>query len=112
MQWCGELIMNKLIKPSTGLAIITSDPSAAVISQIIDANPDIIFLKPFTLNILKRHFDEYFTFRQVFSPYSKKSNMSKMIALKRNKPHRPNAYSVAPLKKVSTRSVFKSVIVF
>lgn len=30
--------MNKLIKPSTGLAIITGDSSAAVISQIIDAN--------------------------------------------------------------------------
>jgi tetratricopeptide (TPR) repeat protein len=68
-QWCEELIMNKLIKPSTGLAIITGDPSAAVISQIIDTNPDIILLKPYTLNILKRHFDEYFTFRQVLSPY-------------------------------------------
>ena len=44
--------MNKLFKPSTGLAIITGDSSATVISQIIDANPDIIFLKPYTLNIL------------------------------------------------------------
>jgi len=68
-QLCEELIMNKLIKPSTGLAIITGDSSAAVISQIIDANPDIIFLKPYTLNILKRHFDEYFAFRQILSPY-------------------------------------------
>lgn len=68
-QWCEELIMNKLIKPSTGLAIVTGDPSAAVISQILDANPDIIFLKPYTLNILKRHFDDYFAFREILRPH-------------------------------------------
>jgi tetratricopeptide (TPR) repeat protein len=68
-QWCEELTINKLIKPSTGLVIITGDSSAAVISQIIDANPDIIFLKPYTLNILKRHFDEYFAFRNIISPH-------------------------------------------
>lgn len=68
-QWCEELLMNRLIKPSTGLAIITGDSSAAVISQIIDANPDIIFLKPHTINILKRNFDDYFAFRELLSPY-------------------------------------------
>lgn len=68
-QWCQELSLNHLLKPSVGICLISADTSSLAISQIIDANPDVVLIRPYTMKSFLGNINDYLTFRNLLLPY-------------------------------------------
>ena len=68
-QWSQELLLNDLLKPSVGICLISADTSSLVISQIIDANPDVVLIRPYMMKSFLGNINDYLTFRSILAPY-------------------------------------------
>ena len=64
VEWVQLLRQNQFIRPSTGIIFLTADRLPQTIGQIIDVHPDLLLLKPYTINTLRRSVQHYLTYRK------------------------------------------------
>jgi DNA-binding NarL/FixJ family response regulator len=62
------LTESKLIKPSMGIVFLTSDSLPQTISQILDIHPDVLIIKPYTINTLCTSINHYLSVRLKIKP--------------------------------------------
>lgn len=65
VEWLSKLRQAQFIKPSTGIIFITSDRQPQTIGQIIDAQPDLLLIKPYNMQTLSRGINHYIEYRQL-----------------------------------------------
>ena len=63
VEWLQSLKEAGYIKPSTGVIFLTSDRSGQVIGRIMDLQPDILLIKPYTIASLSRQIKHYLHYR-------------------------------------------------
>ena len=68
VEWIQYLAEAKLLKPSTGIVFLSSDRLPQTISQILDVNPDVLIIKPYTLKTLQTSITQYLTVREKMKP--------------------------------------------
>ncbi|MDC8830971.1 response regulator [Alteromonas gilva] len=64
VEWVQLLRQNQYIRPSTGIMFLTADRLPQTIGQIIDVHPDLLLIKPYTINSLRRAVKHYLDYRQ------------------------------------------------
>ena len=64
VEWVQILRQSQFIQPSTGIVFITADRLPQTIGQIIDTHPDLLLLKPYTINALHRGVNHYLEYRK------------------------------------------------
>lgn len=64
VEWVQSLRQAEFIRPSTGIIFLTADRMPQTIGQIIDIHPDLLLLKPYTMNSLQRGLNHYLEYRQ------------------------------------------------
>lgn len=64
VEWVQILRQSEFIQPSTGIVFITADRLPQTIGQIIDTHPDLLLLKPYTINALHRGINHYLEYRK------------------------------------------------
>lgn len=64
VEWVQSLRQANFIRPSTGIIFLTADRMPQTIGQIIDIHPDLLLLKPYTINSLQRGMNHYLEYRQ------------------------------------------------
>ena len=64
VEWMQNLTEAGFIKPSTGLVFLTSDRSPQTIGRIMDLQPDVLLIKPYTMASLSRQIKHYLSYRQ------------------------------------------------
>ncbi|RDV26031.1 response regulator [Alteromonas aestuariivivens] len=68
VEWVQDLRHSRFIKPSTGVGFITSDRLPQTIGQIIDAQPDMLIIKPYTTALVLRNLKHYLSLRKQIGP--------------------------------------------
>ena len=63
VEWLQNLKEADFIKPSTGVIFLTSDRSPQVIGRIMDLQPDVLLIKPYTIASLSRQLKHYLYYR-------------------------------------------------
>lgn len=64
VEWIQSLREAGFIRASTGIIFLTSDRSPQVIGRIMDLQPDILLIKPYTMASLHRQINHYMAYRQ------------------------------------------------
>ncbi len=64
VEWLQSLKEAGFIKPSTGVIFLTSDRSPQVIGRIMDLQPDVLLIKPYTIASLSRQIKHYLYYRE------------------------------------------------
>ena len=64
VEWVQALRQADFIRPSTGIIFLTADRMPQTIGQIIDIHPDLLLLKPYTINSLQRGLNHYLEYRE------------------------------------------------
>ncbi len=64
VEWLQSLKEADFIKPSTGVIFLTSDRSPQVIGRIMDLQPDVLLIKPYTIASLSRQIKHYLYYRE------------------------------------------------
>ena len=64
VEWIQNLRKTGFIRPSTGIIFLTSDRSPQSIGRIMDLQPDILLIKPYTIASLTRQINHYLSFRE------------------------------------------------
>ncbi len=54
VEWIQSLREAGFIRPSTGIIFLTSDRSPQIIGHIMDLQPDVLLIKPYTIASLTR----------------------------------------------------------
>lgn len=67
VEWVQVLRQSEFIQPSTGVVFLTADRLPQTIGQIIDTHPDLLLLKPYTINALHRGIKHYLDYRKYAS---------------------------------------------
>ncbi|WP_308469298.1 response regulator [Alteromonas sp. KUL106] len=63
VEWIQNLREAGFIRPSTGIIFLTSDRSPQIIGRIMDLQPDVLLIKPYTIASLTRQVKHYLTYR-------------------------------------------------
>ncbi|WP_394221021.1 response regulator [Alteromonas gracilis] len=63
VEWIQNLREAGFIKPSTGIIFLTSDRSPQIIGRIMDLQPDVLLIKPYTIASLTRQITNYLSYR-------------------------------------------------
>lgn len=71
VEWIHMLREADFIRPSTGIIFLTSDRSPQTIGQIIDIQPDVLLIKPYTIASLTRQVKHYLSYRKFVDPVLK-----------------------------------------
>lgn len=64
VEWVISLRQAGILTPSTGILFLTADRSPQVIGQIVDINPDVLMLKPYTISSLNKALNRYLSYRK------------------------------------------------
>lgn len=67
VEWIHQLRQSQFIRPSTGIVFITADRLPQTIGQIIDTQPDLLLIKPYSIASLTRGIEHYLTYRRFVS---------------------------------------------
>lgn len=67
VEWIHQLRQSQFIRPSTGIVFITADRLPQTIGQIIDTQPDLLFIKPYSIASLRRGIEHYLAYRRFVS---------------------------------------------
>lgn len=68
VEWIQALRDAGFIRASTGIIFLTSDRSPQVIGRIMDIQPDVLLIKPYTMASLHRQITHYIAYRQFVDP--------------------------------------------
>ena len=71
VEWIHALREAGYIRPSTGIIFLTSDRSPQAIGRIMDLQPDILLIKPYTIASLTRQIRHYISYRHYADPILK-----------------------------------------
>ena len=63
VDWIHTLRESGYIKPSTGIIFLTSDGAPQTIGRIMDIQPDVLLIKPYTIASLSRQIKQYLQYR-------------------------------------------------
>ena len=63
VEWVHQLRQSQFIRPSTGIVFITADRLPQTVGQIIDAQPDLLIIKPYNIATLSRGLSHYLSYR-------------------------------------------------
>ena len=63
VEWIQSLREAGFIRPSTGIIFLTSDRSPQIIGRIMDLQPDVLLIKPYTIASLTRQINHYLSYR-------------------------------------------------
>jgi CheY-like chemotaxis protein len=63
VEWIQSLRETGYIRPSTGIVFLTSDRAPQTIGRIMDLQPDILLIKPYTIASLTRQITHYLGYR-------------------------------------------------
>lgn len=63
VEWVQNLKKTGFIRPSTGIIFLTSDRSPQIIGRIMDLQPDVLLIKPYTIASLTRQINHYLSYR-------------------------------------------------
>lgn len=63
VEWIQQLRETGYIRPSTGIVFLTSDRAPQAIGRIMDLQPDILLIKPYTIASLSRQITHYLGYR-------------------------------------------------
>lgn len=63
VEWIQSLREAGFIRPSTGIIFLTSDRSPQIIGHIMDLQPDVLLIKPYTIASLTRQINHYLSYR-------------------------------------------------
>lgn len=63
VEWMHSLRESGFIRPSTGIIFLTSDRSPQIIGRIMDVQPDVLLIKPYTMASLSRQIKHYLSYR-------------------------------------------------
>lgn len=64
VEWVQSLKEANYLRPSTGIIFLTSDRSPQTIGKIMDLQPDVLLIKPYTIASLSRQIRHYLRFRE------------------------------------------------
>ena len=73
VEWIHALREAGYIRPSTGIIFLTSDRSPQAIGRIMDLQPDILLIKPYTIASLTRQIRHYISYRHYADPILKEN---------------------------------------
>lgn len=68
VEWMHSLRESGFIRPSTGIIFLTSDRSPQTIGRIMDLQPDVLLIKPYTMASLSRQIKHYLNYRCYVEP--------------------------------------------
>lgn len=80
VEWVQLLRQSEFIRPSTGIIFLTADRLPQTIGQIIDIHPDLLILKPYTINTLRRGISHYIEYRDTVQSALKAMDENKIPA--------------------------------
>ncbi len=63
VEWIMSLKETGYLRQSTGIVFLTSDRSPETIGKIMDLQPDVLLIKPYTISSLSRQIKQYLNFR-------------------------------------------------
>lgn len=63
VEWVQILRESGFIRPSTGIIFLTSDRSPQTIGRVMDLQPDVLLIKPYTIASLTRQVNHYLSYR-------------------------------------------------
>ena len=63
VEWIQVLRESGFIRPSTGIIFLTSDRAPQTIGRIMDLQPDVLLIKPYTIASLSRQIKHYLSYR-------------------------------------------------
>ncbi|BFT30278.1 hypothetical protein D210916BOD24_14540 [Alteromonas sp. D210916BOD_24] len=64
VEWIQSLKEAGFIRPSTGIVFLTSDRAPQTIGRIMELQPDVLLIKPYTIASLSRQIRHYLSFRE------------------------------------------------
>jgi len=71
VEWLQNLREAGFVRPSTGVVFLTSDRAPQTIGRIMDLQPDILLIKPYTIASLSRQVKHYLSYRKYVTPVLK-----------------------------------------
>ena len=69
VEWIQSLREAGFIRPSTGIIFLTSDRSPQIIGRIMDLQPDVLLIKPYTIASLTRQINHYLVIETLLKTY-------------------------------------------
>ncbi|GGF56671.1 response regulator [Alteromonas lipolytica] len=107
VEWVQSLRQSDFLRPSTGIIFLTADRMPQTIGQIIDIHPDLLLLKPYTINSLQRGLKHYLEYRRQAGralTYLDDGLCDKAIAYLKNQLSQPQSSRVkSDLEKLQAR---------